>query len=83
MEDKHPTNHRSLASASMPFPEGDLMAYLGKILFWLVLLMFYMQASRFNLLNLFFKCRPIKKKLSKGVSIPCLDLSEKSLESTS
>lgn len=52
-EDQHPTKHGGLAGISMLLPEGDLMAYLSKILFWLVRLRFYMKTSRFNLLNLF------------------------------
>lgn len=51
------------------------MAYSGKILVWLALLMFCIKISRFNLLNL-FKGTTIKKRLSKGVSTACLDLSE-------
>lgn len=52
LEDKHATNCHGLTSISVPFPEGALMAYLGEILLWLVLFVFYIKASRLNLLNL-------------------------------
>lgn len=53
LENKHSTNYRGLTSTDVPFPEGALMAYLGEIPLWLVLFVFYIKASRFNLLNLF------------------------------
>ena len=51
------------------------MAHSGRILVWLALLMFRFKIPRFNLLNL-FKGTTIKKRLSKGASTACLDLSE-------